>query len=169
MTYHDIWLCVIALTSMLMLAGCQTAPTPEPKRDIAADLKAINALRSQFASAYSSGDAAAAAACYADDAIMMPPNQTAVEGRQNIRSMFEAFFKEGKAKIVHAALRTQVAGEWAFECGDFAITTTPNSGKPVEQSMKYLVILKRQPDASWKVYRDISNNNPPTSAAGRKK
>ena len=65
-------------------------PTLEPKRDTAADIAAINALRDQFASAYYSNDAAATAAYYADDAIVMPPNQSA-EGRRGIQAMLEAY------------------------------------------------------------------------------
>jgi ketosteroid isomerase-like protein len=35
---------------------------------------------------------------------------------------------------------------------------------------KYLVIVKRQADGSWKVYREMSNmNSPPPGAAGKKK
>ena len=78
MTLYNMWLCAVALTSMLTFAGCHTAPQPEQKRDVAADIKAINALRDQFAAAYNSNDAAAVAAYYSDDAIVMLPNQAAI-------------------------------------------------------------------------------------------
>jgi ketosteroid isomerase-like protein len=40
----------------------------------------------------------------------------------------------------------------------------------MERSNKYLTIYRRQPDGSWKIYRDISNSNePPPSAAAKKK
>ncbi len=67
-------------------------------------------------------------------------------------------------------LETQVAGDWAYDRGNYTVTVTPKSGKPMEASAKYLIIVKRQPDGSWKVYREISNsNNPPPGAAGKKK
>ena len=37
-----------------------------------------------------SNDAAALAATYADDAIMMDPNQAAIEGKQAIQAAYEA-------------------------------------------------------------------------------
>jgi len=172
MTLRNVFVCAFALTSMLMFTACQTTPTPtpEPKRDVAADIAAINGLRNRFAAAYNSGDAAAAAACYADDAVVMLPNQPAIEGSQSIRAWLEASFKEGAAKIVHTPLEIQVAGDWAYERGNAVVTITPKSGKPTEESIKYLVISKRQPDGSWKVYRDIDNsNNPLPGAAGKKK
>ena len=170
MTERRLFLFAFALTTLWMFTGCQTAPVAEPKRDVAADLAALNALRSQFAAALNSSDAAAAAACYADDAVLMLPNQAAIEGRQGIQGWLEASFKEGSAKIAHTPLETQVAGDWAYERGNLAVTVTPKSGKPMEESVKYIVIVKRQPDGSWKVYRDISNsNNPSPPAAGKKK
>ena len=70
----------LAVASMLTFTRCQTAPQPKPQRDAGTDLQAINALRSQFAAAYNSRNAAAAAAYFPDDAVLMLPNQHALEG-----------------------------------------------------------------------------------------
>ncbi|MCL5743720.1 MAG: SgcJ/EcaC family oxidoreductase [Acidobacteria bacterium] len=158
----------------LTFAGCQSAPQPEQKTDVAADTTAINALRDKVTAAFNSNDAAALAADYADDAIMMNPNQAAVEGKPAIQAAYEAMFKENAGKIavtlVNTPLETQLAGDWAYDRGSATSTITPKTGKPVEQSGKYLVILKRQTDGSWKIYREISNmNNPPAGVAGKKK
>ena len=170
MRLRSVFLCAFTLASMFTFAGCQTAPPPQPKTDVAADITAVNALRDQFASALSSGDAAAVAAAYADDAVMMNPNQSTIEGKQTIQAWYEAMFKESAAKIVHTPLETQVAGDWAYDRGNAMITMTPKTGKSTEESVKFLVILKRQPEGSWKVYREISNsNNPLPAAAGKKK
>jgi len=170
MTLRNVCVCAFALTSMLTFAGCQTAPKPEEKRDVAADTTAINALRDQFTAAFNSNDAAATAATYTGDAIAMLANQAAVEGKQAIQASYEAMFKGNAVKIALTPLETQVAGDWAYDRGNATITVTPKSGKPIEESSKYLVIAKRQPDGSWKLYRDIDNsNNPPPGAAGKKK
>jgi uncharacterized protein (TIGR02246 family) len=159
---------------MLTFAGCQTAPQAEPKRDVAADTAAIKALNDKLTAAFNSMDAASMAALYADDAIMMDSNQAAVEGKQAIQAVYEARVKENAGKMtltaVFTLLETQVAGDWAYDRGNYTLTVTPKSGKPTETSGKYLTIYKRQPDGSWKIYRDISNsNNPPPSAVGKKK
>jgi len=169
MTLRNLFPCAFALTSMLTFAGCRTAPTPEPKRDVAADTAAINALDDQYAAALNSSDAAAVAATYADDAIEMPPNLAAREGKQAIQAAYEAMFKENGIKFTITTLETQVLGDWGYDRGSYTSTATPKSGKPMEDSGKYLGIAKRQPDGSWKVYRVIWNsNNPPPSAAGKK-
>lgn len=174
MTLRNVFACAFALASMLTFAGCQTAPKPEEKMDVAADTAAINALRDKVTAAFNSTDAAALAATYADDAIMMNPNQEPVEGKPAIQASYEAMFKENAGTVAISLalspLETQVAGDWAYDRGNSTSTITPKSGKPVEQLGKYLVIAKRQTDGSWKLYREMSNmNSPPPGAAGKKK
>jgi len=170
MTSREVRLSVFGLTSMLMLIGCQTAPRSAEKRDAAADAAAINALRDQFTAAYNSHDAAATAATYTDDAILLAENEAAAEGRQAIQACYAAMFQGSAVKLVLTPLETQVAGDWAYDRGNATITVTPKSGKPIEESSRYLVIVKRQPDGSWKIYRDMENSgNPPPNAAGKKK
>lgn len=89
----------------------------------------------------------------------MLPIQRDIEDRQAIKAMFEHYFKRDAAKLKHTPLETQVAGDWAYEGGNITENVTPKSGKPIEESIKYLVTLRREPDGSWKVYRDISINN----------
>lgn len=178
------FLCMLTLASMLTFTGCQTAPKPEEKRDGAADTKAINALRAQFTAAFNSNDPAALAAIYTDDGIVMPANQAIVEGKQAIQAFYEAMFKQNAAKIALTPLETRVAGDWAYDRGNGTITViqksakpakSGKSGKPIEQSSRYLVIVQRQVDGSWKLYRVIdsgnaaSGNAPPSRATGKKK
>ena len=170
MTLRNVFVCAVAPVLMLTFAGCQTAPTPQPKMDVAADTRAIDALADQYAAAMNSSDAAAVAAVYADDAIEMPPDQAAIEGKQAIQASYEATFKEYAVKSALTPLETQMAGDWAYKRGNYTNTVTPKSGKPMEQSGKYLVIAKRQPDGSWKDYRATWNsNNLPPSVAGKTK
>ena len=143
---------------------------PEQERAVAGDIKAINAFRSQLIAAYNSNDAAATAAYYADDTIVTPPNQVAIEGKQAIQTWYEAMFKENAVRIALTPLETQVAGDWAYERGNTRMTVTPKSGKPTEQSLRYFVIVQRQPDGSWKIYRDTGNSgDSPPGAGGEKK
>jgi uncharacterized protein (TIGR02246 family) len=162
--------CAFALASVLTFAGCQTAPKADQK-DAAADLAAVNGLRGKFTAAYNSNDAGALAALYADDAIVMPPNQPVIEGRPAIQSMYEAMFKANAAKIAINPLETQVAGDWAYDRGTATITITPKGGRPIEESDRYVVVVKRLPGGLWKVYREIANSNnpPPAPAAPAKK
>ncbi|HTP31610.1 MAG TPA: SgcJ/EcaC family oxidoreductase [Candidatus Acidoferrales bacterium] len=157
---------VVALALLLTFTGCENAPKPEETKDLSARIAAVNALRSKYVAAFNANDAAAVAALYADDAIVMPANQAVVEGKPAIRSLYDAMFKANAVKISITPLETQVATDWAYDRGTATTTITPKSGKPIEESGKYLVIVKRQPGDMWQVYREIDNSNsPPPSAA----
>ena len=138
MTMRGVCLCAFALTSMLTFIGCQTAPQPEQKRDVSADTKAINALIDVYTAAHNSNDAAAEVGIWADDGILMLPDQPAIEGKQAIKSFVEAAFKERTYKVVATPLETQVAGDWAYVRVNYTGTITPKSGKPMEVSYKFL-------------------------------
>jgi uncharacterized protein (TIGR02246 family) len=169
MTLPNVGLCAFTFAWVLALAGCQTGPKPEGKKDVAADTAEINAIRGKFSTAFNSNDAGGLAALYADDAVVMLTNQPAIEGRPAIQSMYEAMFKANTAKIAITTLETQVGGDWAFDRGNSTTTVTPKSGTPVEEAEKYLVLLKREPGGLWKVYRQIANsNNPPPNAPSTK-
>jgi uncharacterized protein (TIGR02246 family) len=157
--------CALALVSILVTIGCQTATPPGAKQDTSAAMAKIGTLRDQYAAAFNSNDAAAVAASYTDDAVMMSSNQPAVEGKAAIQSSYQDMFKRGSFKIAITSLETQVAGDWAYDRGTAMITMTPKAGgKPMEESSKYLVILKKQADGSWKCHRDIDNSNAPMTA-----
>jgi uncharacterized protein (TIGR02246 family) len=156
---RNVWLCTAVLAPVLLFAGWKTAPQPVQKSDTAADIQVLDTPRNQFATAYNSHDAAAAATCFADDAILVHPNQETIEGRQDNQAKLEAYFKENAAKITHTSLDTHVAGDWAYKQANIPETGTQKSDKPTENPIKYLVILKRGPDGAWKVYRDMSNSN----------
>ena len=170
MTSRNVWISAFALTSILTFAGCQTAPPSAPTRDIAADTAALRTLSEQYAAAVNSGDAAATAATFADDGIDMAPNQAASEGKPAIQARYEAAFKGYTVKFAATPLETQLAGDWGYVRGNYTLSVSPKSGKAIEESGKYLNIVKRQPDGAWKLYR-LSHNadNPPPSAAGKKK
>jgi ketosteroid isomerase-like protein len=62
----------------------------------------------------------------------------------------------------------QVVGPWAFDRGAYRWRGIPRAGgEPIEDHGKYLVILQRQPDGSWKVARDMDNSDRPLTQATR--
>lgn len=158
-TLRNTLLWAVALTSALLVTGCRVASQPEQKKDVAADIQEIKANGDQVAAAFNSNNAAAVAALYTDDAILMFPNQAAIEGRQSTQARLEDLFKQNTTTITHHPLGTEGAGDWANERGNSTETITLKSGKPIAESVRCLVTLKRQPDGSWKVCRDMSNRN----------
>jgi len=50
----------------------------------------------------------------------------------------------------------QLAGDWAFEWGNFTATEQDSTGKTVNTRGKMLRVMKRQSDGSWKFARVMS-------------
>lgn len=96
---------------------------PEQARGTAADIRAIEVLRNQYATADDSSDAAAAAACYTEDAVAIFPNHPVVDDRQAIRATLEDYFKQNAVKITQAPSEMQVARGWPL--------STAKSPKPL--------------------------------------
>ena len=77
----------------------------------------------------------------------------------------EPLFEQFNVKIAINNEEVQIAGDWAYSRGVFTLSLTPKAGvETTKFEGKYLSILKRQADGSWKVARDCFNyNTPPTT------
>ena len=99
--------------------------------------------------------------CFAEDAILMVPNFPSHIGLDAIRTFqnmppYHTFDIKSKIEEI------QVCGEWAFLRKTQLGTMTPvNGGEPQKIDGKFITILKKQTDGSWKIWRDIWNNNTP--------
>jgi ketosteroid isomerase-like protein len=54
-----------------------------------------------------------------------------------------------------------LAGNYAIETGVFGLSWKRAGAKAVTDSGKYLMVWKREPDGSFKIYRDIFNSDRP--------
>jgi uncharacterized protein (TIGR02246 family) len=99
---------------------------------------------------------------WAEDGIQMPPGSPPAVGREAIRAKMKSILDRVSFDISITNEEVAVAGEWAFSRGVYKATLTPKDGsKPSLIDGKYMTILRKQPDESWKIYRDIFNSNAP--------
>lgn len=134
--------------------------------DSASVRNAIDANNARFIESMKRGDAAATAAQYDSDAVVMLSGTTAWEGANAITQGFTALFNG--ATVPDFKLTTReviiVAGA-AIERGAYEMTTHPKSGPgaDVVDKGKYLTVWAQQPDGSWKIHYDTSNSDNPPS------
>jgi len=133
------------------------------------DRAAIDSVRIRYATTWKTGDAEQLAFLYTPDALVLYPNQPAVRGRAEIVTYFRGFFAEFAQEVFElTSEEIQVAGPWAFDRGTVRWRGVPRKGgEPVDDLGKYLVVLHRQPDGSWKVARDMDNSDRPHSQSTR--
>ena len=136
-----------------LLGSCDQQAAADPRAG-------IGKTRNAYAAAWQAGDAQAVAALYAEDAVVLYPNQPPVVGRAAIADYFTGFFAEfphNEFELESAEI--EIAGDWAWDRGSYHWKGRPVAGgEPVIDEGKYLVILRRVA-GEWKVSRDMDNSN----------
>jgi len=122
---------------------------------------AIEAGNSGLIAAIEKGDSLAAASFYDPQAMAMPNGMDAAVGRENIVKMFGAMSSMNVTNMKLEIHDVVASGDLAVETGHYEWTLTPPKGKPTTDKGKYVVAWRKQPDGSWKLFRDIFNNDAP--------
>lgn len=129
-----------------------------------ADVAAINELYNQYCLGANSGDLDLFMSLWTDDAIRMGQDIPAAVGKAQIQSHFVALFAQFILKIViYGETEVQVSVDNAFSWGTATLSLTPKEGGPTAHvNAKWLDVLQRQADGSWKIHRDsVTNDGPP--------
>lgn len=124
---------------------------------IAADL---DRCRAAFESALRSGDASAAAAAYADDATLLAPAAEVLRGRPAIEQFWRTGVETGVERLELAVLDLRHRGEFAFEVGQYALHMATESGAPVIDRGRYLVVHRVDPDGCWRRAAEMFSPDP---------
>ena len=159
---------LFVLASLLWAVACSEGPAPAASAsasDAASVRTSIEAANARFLDAFKRGDKAGMVASYADDAVLMMPNEPAWRGRAAIDRGLDGFLAQMSLKDGGTATTDViVSGDLAVETGTFAWTLQPKSGTEIKDRGKYLTAWKRQADGSWKVVRDINNSDLPAAS-----
>ena len=122
----------------------------------------IEETNAEFSAVASRGDAAAIAALYTDDAVVLAPNAEMVRGKQAIKGLFDGMIQQmGIPQLTLRTIQVDEVGDMANEIGEYTLKFQAADGEPVTDIGKYVVIWKRQGDYSWKLHIDIWNTNSP--------
>jgi ketosteroid isomerase-like protein len=96
---------------------------------------------------------------YADDAITMPPNDNIVIGKAAIAARYKAGFAKFKMEVSLSSDELEVCDDRAFNRGKTSGRLIWHDGSnPTPLNDKYLMILRRQADKSWKIARLMWSN-----------
>ena len=96
---------------------------------------------------------------YSTDAVRMPPNMPAVEGRDAIRKFLDSYppIKNFNFQLVDL----QGEGNLAYMRGAYSVTFMISDSSSVSDTGKILVVFKKQPDGSWLRVVDSWNSDLP--------
>jgi ketosteroid isomerase-like protein len=151
--------------------ACKPAPTTDtasPGGESGAGLSAqdeaaIRGIDSAFSRAFAAGDGNALAALYTSDATVRPPNAPLIEGAA-VKEFMVGFTSGFSGTFEFTPTAIEGRGDLAYTVGSYRATLTErkSGAKPFPTEVgKYITVVKKQPDGSWKMVYDIWNLNTP--------
>lgn len=148
-----------ARLAVLAVVGCVVAcakdSQPAATTDLrTADAATIRGLDSAWAKAMATKNGEKIAAFYADTASLLAPGDSLASGRGAILKTWTAFAALPGFALTFQPTKLNVAGDLAYEVGDYALTLNDKTGKPQTSKGKYVVVWGKQADGSWKAVVD---------------
>jgi uncharacterized protein (TIGR02246 family) len=141
--------------SVPLLALLSSAAFADATRD------GIIATNTQFSAAVSKGDAAAVAALYTTDALLMPAGSDNLKGAAAIQKFWQGALGSGVGAAKLTTVEVFGRGANATEVGEYELMD--KAGKSLDHG-KYIVIWRRE-DGKWKLHRDMFSTNVPPKTA----
>jgi uncharacterized protein (TIGR02246 family) len=156
---------VLALTGLTVMLGACGSDSPAVNK--VAIEKSITDVEKGMRKAANDKDAAAFAAYYITDAVMMTPGMPAMKGQDAVRAGMKDLLADPNFKIDFASDRVEVAdsGEMAATRGSFTMTVTnPATKKAMDDKGSYVTVFRKQKDGAWKAVLDIDVSELPPPA-----
>ena len=162
---------VLSALSLIAVAACAPASgaAKPDSATAAADQQAIGKVRDAYAAAFKAGDASAIAALYTSDGLTQPNNQPTASGTAGITASVKASFDQlNIVSFTLTPVKTEASGNLGYDIGTYAFTATPKpKGDTIKAEGRYVVILRKGDDGTWKAVADMDNlpMMPPAPAA----
>jgi ketosteroid isomerase-like protein len=136
-----------------------------PTADTVTDEAAIRKADADWAKAAQSGQVDAWVAFYAEDALVLPPNETMVSNKNDARKPVGELLALPGLSITWHPTRIEVArsGDVAYLIGAYELSFNGVNGSPVTDRGKLVEVWKKQSDGSWKCIVDTWNSDLPAS------
>ncbi len=147
----------VPLLIALITVGCAGgAPSAAANND--ADVKAIDALRDRELALVFAGALDSMGTIYTDDVDFMPPGEPAVQGLDAVKKWAQAALAQASMSGKYTSSHVTVSGDVAVDRYTATLSTTAKAGGPaMEETLKGLHILKRQPSGGWRIAIDTWN------------
>lgn len=163
---------MLAAACLVLVAAC--APKAESNESVAtetttannnpADMAAVAQVRDAWLAGWKAANVAALMALYAPDAHMMGNHMPTVSGTDAIqKALTDQFSQITPGEATLTSERQEVAGDMAYDRGTYSFTMTPKApnAKPITDTGRYVVVLRKQADGSWKLVEEFGNSATP--------
>jgi ketosteroid isomerase-like protein len=156
-----------ALACALPVNGCGQADKAEPTGSPgASDVSGFAATTGAFHGTLRDNDLMGFLSYVDQSAVLAPPGEPAVRGKDNIAKWYKAFLAHYRTSSLSLSAKEDlVGGDWAVEFGHFNWTLRPtNRSQTIVDHGSYMQVWKRQADGSWRFAREVWNSSPEGAA-----
>jgi ketosteroid isomerase-like protein len=155
----------LGLSAPVILLACRPAGP-----DLEAERSAILRADSAWVAAAGRGDLEQTLGYWTDDAIVLPPDLSALEGKAAIREYVATGFQTPGFSISWKSgeITVSVDGRMAYQLATNQITVPDSTGALHTSYGKGVVVWRKEPDGAWRAVVDIWNGVAPPApgAAG---
>ena len=138
---------------LVVFAACQ--PAEHHAATTGPDIEAVRTWLDQVTAAVNAQSTEGTLELYANDAVFSPPDAPAVS-IDELRAWYERLFAENTFQFATEVLDVVVSGDLAVLRASYGETLTPQGGgEPATNDGIWLVVLRKQTDGSWKLWRDM--------------
>ena len=151
---------VLLFVAVLALSAC-SGSEDSMQTEISASKIELGQMNRDFAAALNAKDAKAAAALYTEDAVLIPPGEAFVRGRDAIEEYWKGAIESGGIREVSVETMDALSsGSLGYETGSFVLTVNGPDGEAVIDRGRYIELLRREPDGQWLSTHGIWNASP---------
>lgn len=149
---------------LVMVASLLTSCAPSAPSS-ADDKAAIDARREQIQAAENAGRAEDMGTAFDSALVILPPAASPIVGLTAAVDFLRNAFASTTMSVQYESLEVVVSNDLAFDRGTYKATTSPRIGGPASNDHgKYVWLLRRQADGSWKYSHIIWNSDVPPAA-----
>ena len=150
---------IIALVVLPIAIVCNFPPTT---KGAGADEKAVRDADAEWSKVAGAKDLDKTVSYYADDAVVMPPNEAAVTTKEGVRNLWKGFL-DSLQDISWRTTRVEVSksGDMAVLLGTYEMTMKDGS----KDKGKYCEVWEKKAGGKWKVGTDMFSSDLPAQAA----
>ncbi|HKO00292.1 MAG TPA: DUF4440 domain-containing protein [Thermoanaerobaculia bacterium] len=146
----------LAIPFVILLAACTSA---QPTADISSGdaEKFINRSNLDFTAAAARGDVDTMMKMYADDAVLLAPNEPIRRGR-DVRQYWTNLLSAGKVDATIVASDVMQSCDMATEIGTYKFTIARPGAENIGDTGKYVVTWRKR-GGKWRAVADIFNSD----------
>jgi uncharacterized protein (TIGR02246 family) len=128
------------------------------------DVAQVYQLWKEYAAAAAEGDLERWLSLWIEGGLQMPPGAPRQIGKEQIQAAMQSTFDLfSMSNMIINPEEVRILGGWAYSHGTYEFEMTPKAGGETKRySGKFLDILEKQGDGTWKIAVDCHNYNAPS-------